>query len=349
MSSRFALRFRAAVFAAGFALAVVAVEAGPRPATVTAITPASAAAAVATPPATLGETGFDALAGERLAFAPQYPLWSDGAHKRRWIYLPPGTWIDATDGDAWQFPVGTRLWKEFSFGRPVETRYMERRASGWIYATYVWNPAGTEATLAPARGVTTDVEVAPGVTHVVPGAGDCVACHGNGATPVLGMSALQLSVDRDPGALHREPPIAGAIDLAGLVATGRVRNLRGGLVAAAPRIAAGTPVERAALGYLHGNCSSCHRPDGPLATLAMSLRAPDAIATAVGQHGRFALRTDAAERTRITPGAPAQSVLLARIASRSPALQMPPIGTGVVDAEAVALITAWIEQLDDHL
>ena len=31
-----------------------------------------------------------------LAFSPQYPLWSDGARKRRWIALPPGASIDAT-------------------------------------------------------------------------------------------------------------------------------------------------------------------------------------------------------------------------------------------------------------
>ena len=39
-----------------------------------------------------------------LAFAPQYPLWTDGAAKRRWISLPPGTAIDASDPENWVFP-----------------------------------------------------------------------------------------------------------------------------------------------------------------------------------------------------------------------------------------------------
>src|SRR5512136_3067556 len=39
-----------------------------------------------------------------LSYSPQYPLWSDGAVKRRWIYLPPGTAIDASDPDIWLFP-----------------------------------------------------------------------------------------------------------------------------------------------------------------------------------------------------------------------------------------------------
>src|SRR5688572_2816567 len=54
---------------------------------------------------------------ELLTFSPQYPLWSDGAVKRRWIYLPPGSFIDAKQPDEWEFPRGTQLWKEFSVGR----------------------------------------------------------------------------------------------------------------------------------------------------------------------------------------------------------------------------------------
>src|SRR5687767_4053533 len=46
-------------------------------------------------------------------FSPQYALWSDGASKRRWIHLPAGAFIDASRPDAWEFPAGTKLWKEF--------------------------------------------------------------------------------------------------------------------------------------------------------------------------------------------------------------------------------------------
>ena len=53
-------------------------------------------------PPTLQETGLYADFGtfrvdpRHLAFAPQYPLWTDGAAKRRWISLPPGSAIDAS-------------------------------------------------------------------------------------------------------------------------------------------------------------------------------------------------------------------------------------------------------------
>src|SRR5262245_31431150 len=61
----------------------------------------------------LSETGlFEDIAADRvgrdvLAYTPAFELWVGGASKRRWLRLPPGTRIDTSDLDAWQFPVGT--------------------------------------------------------------------------------------------------------------------------------------------------------------------------------------------------------------------------------------------------
>src|SRR3712207_2304804 len=138
-------RLSGAGAALGFALTIFASgEAVPQPASPKA-------------PPTLQETGLYAdiatlkVDPGHLAFSPQYPLWTDGAAKHRWISLPPGTAIDGSDPDAWVFPIGTRLWKEFSFGgRRIETRYLERRADGqWLYAAYAWSQDGLEAQLAP--------------------------------------------------------------------------------------------------------------------------------------------------------------------------------------------------------
>src|SRR5690606_3462582 len=54
------------------------------------------------PPPSLSGTGLYAdgthgpLADGVRAYAPQYPLWSDGLTKRRWIALPEGATIDGT-------------------------------------------------------------------------------------------------------------------------------------------------------------------------------------------------------------------------------------------------------------
>lgn len=135
-------------------------------------------------PADLEGTGYYAL--PRQAFTPQYPLWTDGAAKRRWIHLPPGTAIDKSNPEAWEFPRGTRLWKEFALGRRLETRYIERLADGsWRYATYLWNAAGTRATLAPEDGARIGA-------YEVPSRHDCVTCHEGPQVPVLGYGAVQL-------------------------------------------------------------------------------------------------------------------------------------------------------------
>ena len=149
-----------------------------------------------------------AIHPDALLFTPQYPLWSDGTAKRRWIRLPPNTSIDAHDADAWNFPPGTRLWKEFAYGRPIETRLIERLADGsWRFAVYVWNAEGTEALLAPEFGIAkSPAPSAPGGSYPILAQADCRACHAAAKVPVLGFGALQLSSDRDPLAVHPPSP-----------------------------------------------------------------------------------------------------------------------------------------------
>ena len=305
----------------------------------------------------LSETGLYAdvatrrVAAGNLAYSPQYPLWTDGATKRRWIRLPEGASIDASDPDAWVFPVGTKLWKEFAFGgRPVETRHIERGPDGrWVFAAYVWAEDGSDALLAPERGVRGVAEVGPGLRHDVLGRGDCLACHEGNATPVLGFGALQLSPDRDPLAPHAEP--AGPVDLRVLAERGQLRGLPARLLARPPRVAAATPEARAALGYLHGNCAMCHNAAGPLADLGLDLEQRVA-APSVGVAGALAAPTRlfqvpgaaTGRSLRLAPGDPEHSAILARLGSRRPSAQMPPLGTKLVDEEAVRLVSRWIVQ-----
>src|SRR5574338_466074 len=322
-------------------------------------TPLSGHAARKWPPHTLRDTGlytdFDAktVAPENLPLSPQYPLWSDGAAKGRWINLPPGTWIDGSDPNVWRFPVGVRIWKEFRFGRRAETRFIEQTSEGWQFASYVWNGDGPEAVLAPEEGIAESVPIRDGVSHAIPSQIDCRACHEGGAVPVLGFSALQLSTDRDPNAAHAEPLPEGAVTLATLVQRGLVRGLPSHYATQPPRINAATPTARAALGYLHANCGICHNTAGSMASLGMSLTyllglppggQPTAVLTTVGHKSDFMLPDlmDVDPQDRIVPGDPDRSVLVGRISSRQPFTQMPPLGTRLVDGDAVRLIRDWI-------
>jgi len=292
-----------------------------------------------------------------LSFTSQYPLWSDGADKRRWIRLPAGTSIDASAPDAWQFPPGTQLWKQFSHrGRRVETRYIERQRNGaWRYATYVWNEPGNDATLAPARGVAAwPVAEAPQGRYEIPARADCTTCHEGAATPVLGFSALQLSPDRDPLAAHAQAPMHGDVDLPRLAARGLLHGLPASLLQQAPRVAAASPSERAALGYLHANCGHCHNRSGAAVPLRLTLAQSaldsaasrtDTLSAALGVAGRYRTPGLPPETALIAPHAPERSVLVARMQSRQAQTQMPPLGTRITDTEGLALIERWIHQL----
>lgn len=313
---------------------------------------AGSGSAGAQAPRELRETGLYAdpstqrIASDVLAFRPQYPLWTDGARKRRWIRLPAGSSIDASDPDAWRFPVGTQLWKEFAYERRVETRYMQLGGDGrWVYATYVWSPDGRSASLAPQRGLRGACQSTSGAPHDIPSELDCRACHQGTPSEVLGFSALQLSSAR----ASREPgDNAAELQLDDFIARGWIRDLPREFRERAPQIAARSERERAVLGYLHGNCASCHNARGPLAELGLDLefslaRGSSAVRTSVGVESRFQL-AELERSERIVPGAPHASVLFRRISSRDPLLQMPALGTHVVDTAAVELVSQWIEQ-----
>lgn len=328
-----------------------------------------AAAPVA--PALLSQTGLYAGEGTtridplNRPFSPQYPLWSDGAAKKRWIRLPQGAAIDGSNVSRWEFPVGTKFWKEFSFdGRKVETRLLWRvSAERWVFASYVWNDVQTDAMLAPEAGIPGIAEVAPGKRHSIPGIADCRACHDSARTEILGFDALNLSDDRDPNAPHAEPLTRDMLTLRTLMNEGLIYPTRPALMETPPRIAASSPEGRAALGYLSTNCGSCHNRESSIASLGLILkhtvtgtgnREPGAgectaaLATTVGKRGHWVV-PEAQEASRlINPGHPESSAVIRRVKSRRPSSQMPPLGSVVVDQRAVDLLTSWVQSNPDE-
>ena len=287
-------------------------------------------------PATLAATGLYAdvanrtLAADVQSFTPRFPLWSDGDEKRRFIALPAGTAVDTTDMDHWVFPVGTRLWKEFSVnGTLVETRFANKFGEGaadWTYVSYVWTDDGTTANAMEEGGVVT----VNGQEHEIPSAQLCLFCHANTRERVLGFSAVQLN--------HN----AAGINLQGM--------LRGGELPS--NTLQGDERAVAALGYLHGNCAHCHNGDGLEFQREFSLRlmsnnttveSTNAYRTAVGQ----LLSDYQAEgmTMRIAPGAPEQSAIFHRMNGRGDENQMPPVGTAKVDTNGLAKVQAWIANM----
>jgi hypothetical protein len=324
-------------------------------------TPSIPVAPVTNAPRRLSQTGLygddGAVDPRNRKFVPQYPLWTDGAAKARWLRLPENARIDAADADVWRFPPGTTFWKEFSWqGRKVETRMIRREPDGsWLFAAYAWTEDQRDAVLAPTEGVPAAYEIAPGKRHSIPAIGDCTSCHGSSPAIALGFSALQLSDDRDPLAAHAEPVPRDALTLRSLVAERLLTPERTEWLDAPPRIREQDPVARAALGYLSANCGGCHNPRGPLARLDFSLLHDAAGApgspepgriTTSGVTGRYVVPGIEPERSRIlAPGEPELSSLVYRMRSRRAAAQMPPVGSVIPDQAGLALVQRWIESL----
>ncbi|MDW8360961.1 MAG: hypothetical protein RMK74_01060 [Myxococcales bacterium] len=292
-----------------------------------------------TGPARLSETGLyadlraGALAEGVLPYRVRHELWSDGSDKSRFLWLPPGTHIDATDPDAWRFPIGTRVWKEFRVdGKRIETRFMEKTGDGsdpWLRVAYVWNAEQTEAFAAP------DGERdAGGSAHDVPSRAQCRVCHRGAADDLLGVSLYQVGAPDGDGTLRR------------LVASGRI------VPSLEPRAIPGEPAAREALGYLHANCGHCHGDRHPLgAYVALRLAVPAGLervedapvyATAIGRRAGHVV--DGLD-TIVVPGSPDRSQLVARMQTRRPEHQMPPLATERVDETGVGLVRAWIASL----
>jgi hypothetical protein len=269
-------------------------------------------------------------------FQPQHWLWTDGADKQRWVYLPPDTQIDTSDPDDWVFPVGTRFYKTFLVdGRRIETRLLEKVVEGdggapsWTHVAYLWSPAQDSVTPAPDGVVD-----ALGTNHDVPSSAQCLTCHTQAAADFgLGFSAIQLN--------H---------DLVGVsLATLREEALLTDDIEPLSAYVPGNAMQRAALGYLHANCGHCHGGDMPtgfdlkmrLLVGTPNVEATDTYMTAVDVPGTWAAEGITA---RIEPGMPAASAIHVRIDRRDFA-QMPPLGTEVVDDVGIDAVETWIMSL----
>lgn len=287
------------------------------------------------------------VAASAAPYEPAFPFWSDGAEKSRWLHLPDGATIDATDPDEWVFPVGTKAWKEFRLaGKRVETRYFVKQTpTTWLHATYRWSDDERSA-----RRITGSEKVPFGDAGYEIVANDtCDQCHFGKVDRLLGVDAVELGL-----------PGASGLTLDALTRANRIAPALPQTALTLPDDATGKSAE--AMGRLHANCGlSCHSasPSAAAAFVSMRLRlkygeltggAPDPTATelyttTVGVPATARTIPDAGTTYRIAPGDPATSAIAYLMGQRGSGAQMPPIGSHVVDSESVGHVGAWISAL----
>jgi hypothetical protein len=261
-------------------------------------------------PAELRDTGMDDSRNRE--YQPAFEAWSDGADKTRWIQLPSGTAVDASDPNAWIFPVGTKLWKEFRVGgRKIETRMLWKDApSHWTMAAYVWSADQTTATIA-----TEPVQPIPGSTYEVP-AGQCEQCHQAIEKPI-GYSTLMLT----------DTPLAAA----SAVERDAIGYLHANCGVSCHRPDGSAPF----------SMRIDVAPDGHAPATADET----AVWSAINHPSRFTPPGGSGVYYRLRPMDASRSTILYRMSTRAPGEGMPPVGSHVVDDDGRAKLAAWIDAL----
>ena len=335
------------------------------------------AADAAQSPALLSQTGaFTDVAGLQAAeglipYGVQTPLWSDAAHKRRWLSLPEGGKIGFSATGQWSFPEGTVFVKDFAMAldesHPDEVRHLETRfwiaaRGGEFYgAVYRWDEDQQDARLL-LDGATEELSIlgSDGTprsqTYAYPSTASCRTCHSAAAGPVRGVRTVQLNGDFDYGAARGSTAAIGGLGAGSdAVPANQLAALDGlGLFQApigdpaqydhlSPIGDESAPLEDRVRSYWDSNCSMCHYGTGspswdaryqtPFAEQKLLMAVP------MSGPGPDDLRL-------ILPQEPDRSYLFLRVNSATPGVRMPPILRNRVDEAYVEVLRRWILSLE---
>ena len=283
------------------------------------------------------------------------PLFSDYAHKARFIYMPEGKTVAYQDKQVLQLPVGACLIKNFyypaDFRKPndnkriIETRLLVHRESGWEALDYIWNNEQTDAKLDVAGDLIsvnwTHYDGSKKVVdYIIPNKNQCKSCHwmNNTMTPIgpkvrnlnkdfvyTDTTLNQLAKWQKVGILTGVPDISACPKMADYNDTTADLNSR-------------------ARAYLDVNCAHCHNVAGPAYTSGLYLDYENQDK----EHLGFCKTPVSAGRgtgdflVDILPGDPAHSIMPFRMESTDAGIKMPELGRTMVHTEGVDLISKWI-------
>lgn len=321
-----------------------------------------------------------ALKAGAIPYSVNAPFWSDGAHKERFVVLPPSGTVGYKRDRGWEFPDLTVLVKSFALEAKegdaasrkwIETRFLTKQGGEWFGYSYKWNDAGTDAELVGAKGA--DVEYTVGArkqTWHYPSRSECMVCHSRAANYVLGLCEIQMNKDHTYPSGRTENQLR-VLERFGVLRTDWHAEVRGkvkdktntpqaGQRAVPPASLLPQPPDKLkrladpydktadltarAKSWLHANCASCHVEAGG-GNAQMELEFKTAldkmrILDVKPVHTTF----DLPDAKLIAPGAPERSVLIHRMGTRGSG-QMPPLASSRVDEAGLELMREWCRSL----
>ncbi len=290
-----------------------------------------------------------------LPYEPTTPLFSDYAHKLRFVWMPPG--MSATyvaDTCVMEFPEGAVLIKNFYYDhvlpqderRIMETRLLIRKNGAWVYAEYIWNAEQTEAVMdlggsnTPVQWVDDNGTVRD-LNYRFPSATECHTCHKLGDTNIpIGPKPQNLNADLAyaDGTMNQLAKWAAV----GYLAPGYPASINTVVRWNDPAQSLNDRVRA----YVDANCSHCHANGRycdyrPMRFAWHATVDPAMLGVCVAPHDPLL----PVHTHIVKPGNLEKSLLYYRVASDVDGVRMPLVGRSLVHEEGRALIEAWILSL----
>lgn len=307
-----------------------------------------------------------------LPFQPSSALFTDYAHKKRFVWLPKGTKATYnSDNTVLDLPIGAALIKTFYYDnvqnvtpvgstRIIETRVMIRKADGWIFANYVWNAEQSEATYDMAGSFTQVVwkdenNIVKSANYKIPADVQCMVCHKsqqvvNGSLQTvyipIGIKPQNLNFNLNYGTVSKNQ-LEKWIEY-GYLASGF--SLPSEQNTTVDYSDASKPVSVRARSYVDANCAHCHQDnrhcDYRPMRFAFSQTADRAnMGVCVDTEDMQDFPPELGKI--VTPGNVDYSMLYYRINTTNEGYRMPLHGRTIIHTEGVALIREWIDSLHD--
>lgn len=286
-----------------------------------------------------------------IPYEPASGLFTDYAHKKRFIWLPAGTKASyVSDKEVLDFPVGSALIKTFYYDnvqpgngtRIIETRVMIRKASGWIFANYVWNTEQTEAYLDLNGSYTNISWIQDGQTkstaYRIPSGTECHTCHKLNDQPIpIGVKPQNMNVNYayESGVQNQ---------LQKLIDIGYLENtLPGNIVSTVNYMDQTKSIDERFRSYVDINCAHCHSEgkhcDYRPMRLAFS-ETSDPINLGLCVEPEEFINSSLAYI--IKPSDKDRSMMYYRLGSTLQSERMPLLGRSIVHQEGLQLLEDWI-------
>jgi uncharacterized repeat protein (TIGR03806 family) len=286
-----------------------------------------------------------------IPYKPASSLFTDYAHKKRFIWLPAGlSGSYVADNKIIDFPVGTALIKTFYYDsvapssstKIIETRVMIRKASGWIFAEYVWNDDQTEATLNMNGSFVSLAWQQNGTpkntNYRIPSGTECLTCHKYNNNPIpIGIKPQNLNT-------NYTYPDGTSNQLQYFISKGILQNnLPPTIVSTIDYNDVTQPLKTRLRSYLDINCSHCHQLNSHCDYRPLRLAFSETLIPAnLGQCITPDEFLGASLVSIIVPGNVNKSVMYFRLNSTDEDNRMPLLGRTIVDDVGVKLLRDYI-------